>query len=367
LVLVDEMERLFDSAKQPVGVAAVWLLGAQIHSLAGNIQDAVYKAREAASRFGNIGDSRRKSNAVNIMANILRVAGKFQDAHKAASASYALCYELGDKRGQADALCIMATIYDSQHDYGKAGFKLERAARIYNRLKDAKEEARTLESVASMYMKTLQLLDDPAEPEKLCRKAMALYRNAGMEQSAEFAYVLQTLAFALLLQGKSDDAVSEAEASINAFRELGNASGEASALNKLAQIHWSRKEKDDAAKMAGKAAKIATDAGDSDEAAWANELLQTYTGGTKSTNTADKKFVFTDASGATLKTMGIYMYSAYGKDYCLFMGAVWRGTAERSGGGQSKSSSAEHPEPIEDDSNETGISLDIDWQSLGSV
>lgn len=366
LVLVDEMGRLFEAKKYPGGVATVWLLGAQIHSMAGNVQDAVYKAKEAAATFGQSGDYKMKTKAVNIMANILRVAEKFRDAHKAASASYSLCYDVGDKRGQADALCMMATICDSQHDYGKAGYKLERAARIYKLLKYAKEEARTLESVASMQMKVIQMLDDPAEPERLCRKAMALYRNAGMEQGAEYAYVLQTLAFALLLQGKSDDAVSEAEASINAFRELGNASGEAAALNKLAQIYWSRKEKDDAAKMAGKASKIATDAGDMDEAAWANDLLQTYTGGPKK-NEASNKFVFTDATGATIKTMGIYMYSSYGKDYCLFHGAIWRGVAERAGlGGKSSSKREEFLEPIED-ANETGISVDIDWQSLGSA
>merc|ERR1719401_888747 len=48
LVLVDEMERLFEVAKDQGGVAAAWLLGAQIHSMTGNIQDAVLKANEAA-------------------------------------------------------------------------------------------------------------------------------------------------------------------------------------------------------------------------------------------------------------------------------------------------------------------------------
>jgi tetratricopeptide (TPR) repeat protein len=366
ILLLDEMERLFADLKKQAGVAAVWLLAAQIHSMVGNIQDAVFKAKEAARILGEIGDSKKKSNAVNVMANILRGAGKFKDAHKAASASYNLCYEMGDKKGQADALCMTATIYDAQNNFGKAGYTLERAAKIYKRLKDAKEEARTLESVASMQMKVIQMLDDPSEPEKLCRKAMALYKEAGMDQSAESAYVLQTLAFALLAQGKADEAVSEAEASINAFRELGNASGEAAALNKLAQIHWSSKAKDDAIKMATKASKIASDAGDLDEAAWSNELLQSYGVGSKAEAEADaKKFVFTDASGAAIKTMGIYMYSAYGKDYCIFSGATWRGVAERTGGG--KSSKSNEYEVIEDDVNDTGISIDVDWQTLGSV
>jgi tetratricopeptide (TPR) repeat protein len=364
ILLLDEMERLFADLKKQDGVAAVWLLAAQIHSMSGNIQDAVFKAKEAARIFGEIGDSKKKSNAVNVMANILRSAGKFKDAHKAASASYNLCYESGDKKGQADALCMTATIYDSQNNFGKAAYTLERAAKTYKRLKDAKEEARTLESVASMQMKVMQLLDDPTEPEKLCRKAMALYKEAGMEQSAENAYVLQTLAFALLAQGKADEAVSEIDASINAFRELGNASGEAAALNKLAQIHWSQKAKDDAIKMATKASKIASDAGDLDEAAWSNELLQSYGVGGK-TEKEENPFIMTDASGAALKTMGIYMYSAYGVDYCLFFGAVWRGVSERTSGGGSKSKSHE-VEIIEDDVNDSGISVEIDWQTGGS-
>merc|ERR1712048_690387 len=108
--------------------------------------------------------------------------------------------------------------------------------------------------------------------------------------------------------GKSDEAVKEAEASVNTFREIGNASGEAAAYSKLAQIHWSRKAKDDAAKMASKAAKTATDCGDQEEALWANELLQLYTGGKggddgKMTQ-AERFSAFTDASGAILRPMG---------------------------------------------------------------
>merc|ERR1712048_251169 len=164
--------------------------------------------------------------------------------------------------------------------------------------------------------------------------------------------------------GKSDEAVKEAEASVNTFREIGNASGEAAAYSKLAQIHWSRKAKDDAAKMASKAGKTATDCGDQEEALWANELLQLYTGGKGDKDATRDITMFTDASGATLRTMGVYMY-VYGKDYCLFDGAVWRGTPAAQPTKRGKSSSMAVAEAIEDGGDD--IAMDIDWQGLGAL
>jgi len=322
-------------------------------------------AKEVAETFGKLGEARKKSGAVNVMANMLRMAGRYSDAHQAADAALALCRETGDKSGQAAALCMKATIYDTQHDYVKASFKLERAAKLYKQVKNSKEEAKTLEAVASTQMKVMHMIDDVAEPEKLCRKALAIYKDNDMELSAEAAQCQQTLAFALLLQGNSDGAMREAEASANAFREMGNSGGEAAAYSKIAQIHWNNKEKDEAAKSAGKALKLATDGGNKDEANWANELVKKYGGGDDPSANAAQTRAFTDASGAVLKTMEISMYK-YGQDYCLFMGATWRGAGEREQAVARRQQSSSQGVEI-DIGEDSGDGIGIDWQGLSSM
>lgn len=174
------------------------------------------------------------------------------------------------------------------------------------------------------------MLDEPQEPERLCRKAMELYASVEMEHSAESAYLLQTLAFALLAQGKQQEALEQAQLSVGAFQALGNAGGEAAAYHKMAQIHWSLQQKDDAVKMASKGVRVAADCGDTEEAAWGNQLIQQYTGG-RGPSPDDEapshqigkrgKFV---PKGQVGNLQNIFMY-IYGRDYCHFFGGEWRG------------------------------------------
>lgn len=358
--VVDEM--MAKAGSKEADVAAAQVLGAQVCVAGGNLQDAVQYATKAAEGFGKLGDAIKKAGAVNTLANVLRVAGMLQDAQSAAKAAYSLCREADDKKGTAASLCMMATICDAAGDYGKAAFKLDRAAKIYRQLNDKKEEAQTLEAVASTQLKTFDMLDDASEPAKLCEKAASLYGQIGMSQSPECGYLMQTLAFALLAQGKSDEALAKATQSLDLFRELSNSAGEAAAYNKLAQIHWSRGEKDDAAKMAGKGVKIASDVGEIEEATWGNQLVEQYSGGTKKKGKEEEAEI-TRFSLMTDIGKDMLMY-VNGVDYFLFLGGLWRGTSAPA---PAKSSSSSAQAVMESLDAPSQSSLNIDWQKMGTL
>merc|ERR1711865_500294 len=168
-----------------------------------------------------------------------------------------------------------------EHAFGQSMYNLEKAVRIYRQLKDKQEEAQTLESLANVSLKTFAELDDFDEPLQHCQKAMELYRELGMANSAEAGYLHQTMAFAILALDKSDDALTTGQESLNIFQLLADRRGEAAAYNVLAQIHWSRKESDKARSSVSQALKSAIDSGDTGEAAWAKELQEQFLGGGK--------------------------------------------------------------------------------------
>merc|ERR1711937_586447 len=103
-----------------------------------------------------------------------------------------------------------------------------------------------------MQLKVFGMLDDSREPEKVCRKAINLYKSMSLEQSSECGYVMQTLGFALLAQGKPEDALEQLQQSIGIFQSIGDTSGEAAGYNKIAPIYWSTSQKDEAVKMVSK-------------------------------------------------------------------------------------------------------------------
>merc|ERR1719263_838975 len=105
-------------------------------------------------------------------------------------------------------------------------------------------------------------LDDFDEPMQLCRQAMDLYNDLGLAQSKEAAYLKQSLAFSLLAVEKSEEALQAAKDSLNVFQLLADRRGEAAAYNVLAQIYWSRSEKDKAISATTEAKRAAELVGD---------------------------------------------------------------------------------------------------------
>merc|ERR1711957_383009 len=179
------------------------------------------------------------------------------------------------------------------------------------------------------------------------------------------AYLLQTLAFALLAQGKKEAALEQAELSVGNFQALGNANGEAAAYNKMAQIYWSLQQKDDAVKMASKGVRVAVDCGDTEEAAWGKQLVQQYTGGKQSGPEDDgqlqkpRKFA---PKHQTEAQQNIFMY-VFGRDYCHFFGGEWRGAPAAPMAKKAPAPMLEEAEVVQ----ETSLQTSIDWQSMGTL
>jgi tetratricopeptide (TPR) repeat protein len=362
--LIIEMSALYEKSADSYGVAGSSLLLSQVESAAGDHQSAVAYAKNAIDTFGKIGDTGKKARALCMLANMLRVATSFQNAHKAATAAFDLSRNSGDKRGQAAALCMTATICDSQNDYSRACYQLEKACRIYRKLNDKKEEAQTLESIANSQMKMFEDLDDVGEPVSICERALALYDEIGLSQSTEAAYLMQTLAFALLAFDKPDASLQRAKESLDIFQLLADRRGEAAAYNVLAQIYFSRDEKDKAKNSIVEATRAAELIGDVGEAEWSKELNKKFSGDDDAENEA-KAFQMTDSSGKLIKTVDCYLYR-WGVDYVLFEQFVTRGTQEKQGGGKSSSSSAKRlEERVEVESKE--LDLDLDWAGLATV
>merc|ERR1712187_877629 len=109
-----------------------------------------------------------------------------------------------------------------------------------------------------------------------------------------------------------EEALQAAKDSLNIFQVLVDRRGEAAANNVLAQIYWSRKEKDKALSCLEEGKRLAEDVADADEAKWSKELADHYTGGDK----PQKELRMTDSSGKVKVSQMLYMYF-YGKDYCL--------------------------------------------------
>merc|ERR1712066_646458 len=164
---------------------------------------------------------------------------------------------------------------------------------------------------------------------------MELYNELNLAQSKEAAYLKQSLAFSLLANEKSDEALQAAKDSLSIFQLLADRRGEAAANNVLAQIYYSRKDKEKAISTLAEAKRLAEEVADADEAQWSQELHKEYTGGNKK----KEEFRMTDSSGKAIVSQMVYMYY-YGRDYCQFDEFVVRGTAERTAGGKSSSSSS---------------------------
>merc|ERR1711976_1131132 len=97
-----------------------------------------------------------------------------------------------------------------------------------------------------------------------------------MAQSKEAAYLKQSLAFSLLAVEKPEEALQAGKDSLSIFQLLADRRGEAAANNVLAQIYWSRKEKDKAVSCVTEAKRLAEEVADGDEAQWSAELTKQY-------------------------------------------------------------------------------------------
>jgi tetratricopeptide (TPR) repeat protein len=368
--LINDMAALYEKSGDSSGQAGSFLLLSQVASAVGDHQSAVSYAKNAIDIFGKMGDTGKKARALCMLANLLRIATSFQNAHKAATAAFDLCRKAGDKKGQAAAICMSATIYDTQNDFSRACYQLEKAGRIYGKIDDKKEKAKTLESIANTQMKMFDDLDDIDEPLRKCEEAAALYEDIGLGQGTEAAYLMQTLAFVLLALNKPDESLQKAKDSLNVFQLLADGRGEAAALNVLAQIHWSRSEKDKAKSSVQEALRAAQSAGDADELAWSQELMKKYGGkaggdfnivSSGGDDEADnvETMRMTDSTGKLLKALDCYIYKL-NTEHVIFEQFVTRGTSETTSGG--KSSSSAKRDIVEVASNE--LEVDLDWASL---
>jgi tetratricopeptide (TPR) repeat protein len=304
------------------------------------------------------------------MANILRVAGQTQNAHEAAAAAARVCQSSKNKKGQASAYCMAATIYDTSKAYGRAMFMLEKAIRLYRQVKDKKEEAQTLESLANVSLKMFSDLDDVEEPLQLCQKALELYKELGMENSKEVGYLMQTMAFCILALNRAHEAVAMGEESLNIFQHMADRRGEAAAYNVLAQIHWNRNEQDKARTYVSQGLKSAQAAGDASEEAWSKELHENYKGlggqGPEVKTTESKKL---EKMAQKLEYSDIYMYS-WGKDYALFFDFTLRGTDQQVANMNKRASSSSRRRADQDEVGggiDNEMDLGIDWQSMGTI
>jgi len=361
----DELVALFKGDKEMEATALLSVSGVLLAS--GSAQDALTKAKEAAELYGKAGLTSKKASAINTIANVLCSAQMFDDALKATKAAVTLCKEKKDKKGHAATLCMEASIYDMQRKYSKAVHKLEKAASIYRMLKDKSEEAKTLETAASMCLKTTGMLDDISEPATLAQKAISLYSELGMSESVETAYCLQTLAFALMLCDKPNEAIDKAKDSMAIFQEKENMSGEAGAYAVLAQLYWEMNDKEEAERMATRASNLAADAGDAGEKAWADSLVFKYSG--KEAEKAQKKIrglnALQSSGGDTANVQTSWIGTYYwGKEYSTIDGFQMRGVSEAPAKG-AKGASSSSIMALE--SKTDALQLDLDFASLGSL
>merc|ERR1712039_389136 len=163
-----------------------------------------------------------------------------------------------------------------------------------------------------------------------------------------------------LANEKSDEALQAAKDSLSIFQVLADRRGEAAANNVLAQIYWSRKDKEKAVSTLAEAKRLAEAAADADEAQWSQELHKQYTGA----NNKPQAFRMTDSTGKALVSQMVYIYF-YGKDYCMFDEFVTRGTTERTEQKASSSSAAAHREVTIDPTKE--LEIGVDWAAMGAA
>merc|ERR1711862_245566 len=313
--------------------ARIYRVYTQMSVAMSDFQNAMAHAGKTISLFKEAGETRMQCKALCMMANTLRVCNQYGNAHKAVSSAFDIAAKAGSKYGQAEALCMSATIYDSMRDYGRACYKLEKAAKIYAKLDNKKEEAKTLESIANTQLKMYEDLDDYDEPANLCDQAIQLYTDLDLATSSDVAYVKQSLAFALLAADKQEEAVEAAKSSISMFEAINDLKGQATGNNVLAQVYWNQKNKEKAKVHVRLAKKVAEDAGDEDELAWAKQLIFQYD------IPEQVEFKMTSSSGKAINASNLYVYF-YGKDYALFNEFVVRGTTETQTAKKSSSSSA---------------------------
>merc|ERR1712187_55613 len=109
-----------------------------------------------------------------------------------------------------------------------------------------------------------------------------------------------------------DEALQAAKDSLSIFQVLTDRRGEAAANNVLAQIYWSRNDKERAISTLAEAKRLAEEVADADEAQWSQELHKQYSGGKQK----PEEFRMTDSTGKAINSQNVFIYY-YGRDYFL--------------------------------------------------
>merc|ERR1719487_136443 len=94
---VEDMISLYNEGNDLEGEADAQLLAAELQVSQGDLQNAMDRASASAERFDQVNDSKKKAQAVLVMAKAFQGADQMQDASQAADAATALFQEARDK------------------------------------------------------------------------------------------------------------------------------------------------------------------------------------------------------------------------------------------------------------------------------
>ncbi len=217
----------------PTRVQALCMAG-RMRQLGGRLEPASQHVETALELARRIGDRRGESEALTVLAGLLREQGRMDQALAAVETALTLARAVGDRLIEGHALIQLGIANLHQGRPAEALAAYSAALDLFRALGHRINEGVVRGNLGAAYIDVGRI----AEGLACQREALAIHREVGNRRFEAVAF--GNLGVLCYRQGRPDEARAHLEAALALHREVGDRSHEGGTLNNLGLLHFER-------------------------------------------------------------------------------------------------------------------------------